>query len=59
MTLVQSAIVMDGRSRTELTTTMKYLTELDNPNSVLQMKLWLADNGMEKPTHSARRLSSS
>ena len=50
MTLVQEAINMDGRSRSELTTAMKDLTELDNPNSVQQMKLWLAYNGMETDT---------
>ncbi|HBR09348.1 MAG TPA: hypothetical protein DD735_10735, partial [Clostridiales bacterium] len=42
MTLVQAAIAIDGRSRSELTTAMKKLTELDNPNSVQQMKQWLA-----------------
>ena len=47
MTLVQSAIKADTRSRTELTRLMKELTDLDNPNSVQQMKQWLADNGME------------
>ncbi|PKN97151.1 MAG: hypothetical protein CVU43_17720 [Chloroflexi bacterium HGW-Chloroflexi-5] len=50
MTLVQEAIAMDGRSRSELTTAMKHLTELDNPNSVQQMKQWLAENGMETDT---------
>jgi len=50
MTLVQEAITIDGRSRSELTTAMKHLTELDNPNSVQQMKQWLADNGMETDT---------
>ena len=50
MTLVQEAIAMDSRSRSELTTAMKHLTELDNPNSVQQMKQWLADNGMETDT---------
>lgn len=50
MTLVKEAIVMDGRSRSELTTAMKHLTELENPNSVQQMKLWLADNGIETDT---------
>ena len=50
MTLVQGAIAMDGRSRSELTTALKSLTELDNPNSVQQMKQWLADNGMETDT---------
>ncbi|MHB1155092.1 MAG: DNA polymerase, partial [Eubacteriales bacterium] len=50
MTLVLKAISIDNRSRFELTTAMKRLTELDNPNSVQQMKLWLADNGMETDT---------
>lgn len=50
MTLVQEAIAMDGRSRSELTTAMKHLTKLENPNSVQQMKQWLADNGMETET---------
>lgn len=50
MTLVKEAIAMDGRSRSELTTVMKYLTELENPNSVQQMKQWLANNGMETDT---------
>lgn len=50
MSLVQEAIAMDGRSRSELITAMKLLTELDNPNSVQQMKQWLADNGMETDT---------
>lgn len=40
---------MDGRSRLQLTTAMKKLTELDNPNSVQQMKQWLAD-GLETNT---------
>ena len=50
MTLVQEAIAMDSRSRSELSTAMKHLTELENPNSVQQMKQWLADNGMETDT---------
>lgn len=50
MKLVQEAIAMDGRSRSELSTAMKQLTELENPNSVQQMKQWLADNGMETDT---------
>jgi DNA polymerase len=47
MELVQQAIKMDTRSRQELTTAMKRLTSLENPNSVQQMKQWLSDNGME------------
>ncbi|MGI6788402.1 MAG: DNA polymerase [Aminobacterium colombiense] len=47
MALVRNAIKADTRSRTELTRLMKELTDLDNPNSLQQMKQWLADNGME------------
>ena len=50
MELVQQAIQMDGRSRSELTQAMKELTELENPNSVQQMKGWLSLNGMETDT---------
>lgn len=50
MELVRQAIQMDGRSRSELTQAMKELTSLDNPNSVQQMRQWLADNGVETDT---------
>ena len=50
MELVRQAIQMDGRSRSELTQAMKELTELENPNSVQQMKGWLSLNGMETDT---------
>lgn len=50
MTLVHNAVVMDEKSRLELTAAMKELTDLDNPNSVQQMKQWLSDNGMETDT---------
>ncbi len=44
--LVQQAICMDTRSREELTTAMKKLTNLENPNSVAQMKTWLSEHGL-------------
>lgn len=47
MDLVQEAIEMDTRSRSELTAAMKDMTALDNPNSVQQMKQWLKSNGLE------------
>ncbi len=47
MTLVKNAIAMDAHSRDELTHAMQKLTALDNPNSVMQMKAWLAENGLE------------
>lgn len=50
MVLVQKAIDMDSRSRSELTEAIKNLTGLDNPNSVQQMKQWLSKNGLETET---------
>ena len=47
MEMVAQAIAMDGRSKSELSTAMQELTELENPNSVQQMKQWLSENGME------------
>lgn len=50
MPFVEQAIAIDTVSREGLTKEMKELTELDNPNSVVQMKGWLADNGLETDT---------
>ena len=50
MTLVKNAIAIDEQSRQELTAKLQELTMLDNPNSVQQMKSWLADNGLETDT---------
>ena len=47
MEMVGNAIAMDGRSKSELSAAMQELTELENPNSVQQMKQWLLENGME------------
>lgn len=47
MTLAKSAISMDKQSHDELTSAMQELTMLNNPNSVAQMKSWLAENGLE------------
>lgn len=57
MTLVRSAIAIDERSREELTAKLKELTMLDNPNSVQQMKDWLADNGLETETLDKKQVS--
>lgn len=48
--LVDKAIEMDACSKAELMERMKAITQLDNPNSVAQMKDWLAKHGM--PTDS-------
>lgn len=50
MTLVQAAIKADELTRSELLGRMGELTDLDNPNSVQQLKEWLADQGLETDT---------
>ena len=46
MPVVKNAIDFDERIREQLTLRMQQLTELENPNSVQQMKSWLRENGM-------------
>ena len=47
MTVVQNAIAFDEKSKSTLMLQMQNITGLDNPNSVVQMKEWLSDNGVE------------
>ena len=53
MPFVKQAIRIDAYSRKKLTEAMKDITDLENPNSVSQMKDWLSDNGCE--TESLRK----
>lgn len=50
MDFVKQAIAMDEISHEKLMSAMQQITELDNPNSVQQMKGWLAENGLETDT---------
>lgn len=45
--VVENAIDFDEKTRAELSSVMQEITNLDNPNSVQQMKQWLFDNGLE------------
>ncbi len=45
--MVDEAIALDEISKNELSETMCEMTSLDNPNSVMQMKQWLAGQGIE------------
>ena len=47
MQVVENAIRIDALSRAELSEKMQALTDLENPNSVAQMKAWLAEHGVE------------
>ena len=50
MAFVKQAVKMDEQSREKLMAFMQDITNLENPNSVQQMKDWLADNGIETDT---------
>lgn len=50
MNIVRNAISFDERSRETLTASMQAITGLENPNSVQQMKQWLADHGVKADT---------
>ena len=45
--VVRQALRIDELSKTDLTARMQKKTGLENPNSVIQMKDYLAENGME------------
>lgn len=47
MEMVTQAIAIDARAKAELSAAIQELTGLENPNSVMQMKHWLAENGLE------------
>jgi DNA polymerase len=50
MDFVKQAIAIDEISHEKLMSAMQQMTELDNPNSVQQMKGWLSENGLETDT---------
>ena len=50
MMFVRQAINMDNISKDKITSLIKEITKLENPNSVQQMKKWLLDNGIKTDT---------
>lgn len=50
MPFVRQTIFLDAKTREKLVREMQELTDLENPNSVVQMKEWLSDNGVEMET---------
>lgn len=45
--MVENAITFDERSKATIADEMRSLTNIDNPNSVSQMKSWLSEQGVE------------
>ncbi len=58
MPFVKQAIAIDEVSRKRLTQAMKEITDLDNPNSVVQMKSWLSENGLQADTLGKKAVAS-
>ncbi len=54
---INHAIEIDDYSRSKLINEMKALTNLENPNSVQQLKEWLGDNGLETETLGKKAVS--
>ena len=44
---VERVIALDDKVRTKLMSELQILTELENPNSVVQLKGWLSEQGVE------------
>lgn len=47
MHFVEQAITIDAQTKVYLRSKMQEQTGLENPNSVMQMKCWLSDNGVQ------------
>ena len=58
MDVVENAILFDEQAKSSLSEKMKKLTGLDNPNSVQQMRDWLAENGLEMDSLGKKEVSS-
>ncbi len=57
MPFVSACLSLDSKSNDSLTEAMRELTALENPNSVAQVKGWLADNGLEIDTLGKKEVS--
>lgn len=57
MQVVENAIAFDEKSKSELMLSMQNITNLDNPNSVVQMKQWLSDQGVEMESLGKKEVS--
>ena len=55
---VRQAMAIDEVSKQSLTDAMSELTRLENPNSVVQMKGWLAENGLQTDTLGKKAVAS-
>lgn len=57
MQLVKNAIAFDERSKADISSQLKAITNLDNPNSVVQIKSWLSNQGLKTDTLSKKAVT--
>ena len=57
MELVENAIKFDEISKQKTSDELQRLTNIENPNSVMQMKEWLNDNGVEMDSLGKKQVS--
>lgn len=57
MPFVKRCIELNAQTRDSLTASIRDLTDLENPNSVSQMKSWLTANGMEAASLSKKSVA--
>ena len=57
MELVKNAIKFDEISKQKTSDELQRLTNIENPNSVMQMKEWLNDNGVEMESLGKKQVS--
>ena len=57
MELVENAIKFDEISKQKTSDELQRLTNIENPNSVMQMKEWLNDNGVEMESLGKKQVS--
>ena len=57
MELVENAIKFDEIAKEKATDKLQKLTNIDNPNSVMQMKEWLNNNGVEMDSLGKKQVS--
>ena len=50
LAMARKVIDIDRQSSADISARLKEITGLENPNSAMQMKAWLADNGLEVET---------
>lgn len=55
--MIEGALKIDAQAQKTISEQIQKLTGIENPRSVMQMKKWLSDNGIEMPTLNRKELT--